>query len=402
MMQARAGQRRIMMPVPRERTVPPPPIGWQWQPSIVMKDKAAAANKAVTELFKPELIAMCFAHVYMWFDRNKGLFRDWQANGQKIKESMVQLNNQISDPELSNTAMVEMLKQWEVEYDEPKVAKAFRNVWGAETFTRAGTNATCFGGVPSDNNALEGKNGALKRDLHHKRFGTAPFVKVICKWLEDESVLDCRFGEEYNPLAWNFNTFKRVFDLVETECGPFQCKMRAHNLVILPTWRTMEEAVTVFDCERTPTALKAFFRSPGADGSDAWLTTYLRLHSKPESYNMQRSGKDPEWNFDAVIMWCSAFETLTDLPDGVFKQEQVRRLEQGKCAVDTVRINRPDGLCACKCTTYMHYVVCEHVIADAMIKGSVTGYPPNFDVRRIGQRVGRPPKAAPGGALGMK
>jgi hypothetical protein len=86
-------------------------------------------------------------------------------------------------------------------------------------------------------------------------------------------------------------------------------------------------------------------------------------------------------------MWCSAFETLTDLPDGVFKQEQVHRLEQGKCAVDRVRINKPDGLCACKCATYMHYVVCEQVIADAMIKGSVTGYPPNFDVLRIGQPV---------------
>ncbi len=103
-----------MLQVPRELTVPPPLIGWQWQPNIVMKDKAAATNKAVTELFNPELIAMCFAHVYMWFDHNKGLFRDWQTNGPKIKESMIQLNNQISDPELSNTTIGEMLRHWEV------------------------------------------------------------------------------------------------------------------------------------------------------------------------------------------------------------------------------------------------------------------------------------------------
>ncbi len=57
----------------------------QWQQHIVVKDKAAAANKAVTELFNPDLIAVCFAHVYKWFDCNKGLFRDWQTNRQKIK-----------------------------------------------------------------------------------------------------------------------------------------------------------------------------------------------------------------------------------------------------------------------------------------------------------------------------
>jgi hypothetical protein len=50
----------------------------------------------------------------------------------------------------------------------------------------------------------------------------------------------------------------------------------------------------------------------------------------------------------------------------------------------------------------MHYVVCEHVLAYAMLKGSVMVYPPNFDPRNFGGRVGRPPKAAAGVPLGTK
>ena len=295
MQQPRMGpppRKRPMLQVPRERTVPPPPLGWEWQPRIVMKDYAPAANKACQQLFNPELIAMCFAHVYMWFDRNKGLFRDWKTNGQRVKECLTELNEHISDPQLSKVAFGEMIKLWEVEFDEPKVAKAFDRVWGAEAFTRACTNAFGVGGVPSDNNALEGKNGALKRDLHHKRFGTASFVKVICQWLEEESVMDTEFGEVYSAAAWNFNMFKKVFDLVEAECGPFQCQMRANNQTMIPTFKTIEEAVTVFDCDRSPGALRMFFRAVGEDGADAWLSTYLRLHSRPEAYNRQRQGTE--------------------------------------------------------------------------------------------------------------
>jgi hypothetical protein len=380
-------------PVPRPRTYSPPPLGWQWRPSIVMKDKAPAANHSVAELFQPELVGMCFAHVYMWFDRNKGLFRNWKENAPLVKAGMKQLNEAFSESELSKVALRELLQQWSGDYGEAKMASAFEKVWGAEVFTRAGMNASFVGGVPSDNNALEAKNGALKRDVRHKRHGTAAFIKVIKQWLERESLIDSEFGETYSSIVFNFNTFKTVYDLVEAACGPFQCKLRFNGIYIIPSIKTIEEAVVVFDCERDAVALKGFFRAQGEDGTDSWISTYLKLHKQPVEYVAARKKADELWDFDTLVMWCEAFNSMKDLPDGQFKIEQVMRLRNGKCGIDEGRILAKDGLCSCNCSRYMHYVVCEHVLADAMLKGSVTAYPPNFDPRNFGGRVGRPPKA---------
>ena len=361
-----------------------------------MKDKAPAANHSAKELFQPDIIAMCFAHVYMWFDRNKGLFLNWKQHGPMVKAGLKELNEAFYKPDLVRVAYVELLRQWSEEYGEAKMATVFNKVWGAEVFTRAGTNETFVGGVPSDNNALEAKNAALKKDVRHKRYGTAAFVKVITQWLERESLLDSEFGEVYSPAAFNFNTFKMVYDLVEATCGPFQCKMRFNGKHIIPSVKTIEEAVVVFDCAREPTELKSFFRAQGEDGSDSWLATYLKLHKHPEAYSNERKRADETWDFDMLVMWCSAFDTMCELPDGQFKSEQVMRLRNGKCAIDEDRIFEKDGLSSCSCSVYMHYVVCEHVLADAMLKGSVQGYPPNFDPRNFGWRVGRPPMAAAG------
>jgi len=350
-----------------------------------MKDKAPAANLSVAEVFQPELVGMCFAHVYMWFDRNKGLFRDYKEHCPLVKAVLKQLNEAFSEHELSQVAFRELLRQWSDDYGEGKMATAFDKVWGAEVFTRAGTNALFPGGVPSDNNALEAKNAALKRDVRHKRHGTSAFINVITAWLERESLLDSDFGETYSSAAFNFNTFKMVYDLVEAACGPFQCKLRFHGKYIIPSIKTIEEAVVVFDCERDPVALKAFFRAPSEDGSDSWVSTYLKLHTQPKAYNEARKKADETWDFDVLVMWCEAFTTMKDLQAGLFKTEQVSRLRNGKCGINEDRISANDGLCSCSCSVYMHYVVCEHVLADAMLKGSLT--PRNF-----GGRVGRQPK----------
>ena len=343
--------------VQRVRTYPPPPPGWEWRPRIVMKDKAPAANRSVAELFQPDLIGMCFAHVYMWFDRNKGLFANWAEHGPKVKAGLKQLNEAFSQHDLAKVAYKELLRQWSEEYREKKMADAFHKVWGAEVFTRAGTNMTFVGGVPSDNNALEAKNAALKRDIQHKRHGTAAFVKVITHWLERESLLDSEFGEVYSREAFNFNTFKMVYDLVEGTCGPFQCMMRANGNHILPSIRTIEEAVVVFDCAREPKAVKAFLRAQSEDGSDSWLSTYVKLQKHPEAYIEERKRSDKTWDFDILVMWSTAFDTMFELPSGQFKAEQVMRLRNGKCAIDEDRIFLSDGLCSCSCAMYMHYVV---------------------------------------------
>ena len=100
--------------------------------------------------------------------------------------------------------------------------------------------------------------------------------------------MDTEFGEVYSSTVWDFNMFKKVFDHVEAECRQFQCQMCVINQLIIPTFMTIEEAVMVFDCDRSLGALRGFFRAAGEDSTDAWLSTYLRLHSRQVAYNRQR------------------------------------------------------------------------------------------------------------------
>ncbi len=101
-------------------------------------------------------------------------------------------------------------------------------------------------------------------------------------------------------------------------------------------------------------------------------------------------------------MWATSLDMLTELPAGNFKEEQVQRLKNRHCGIDEARILKEDSLCVCNCGMYMHYVVCQHVLADCMLKGSITAYPPNFDPRNIGHQVGRPPKAIAGQPFGKQ
>ena len=72
----------------------------------------------------------------------------------------------------------------------------------------------------------------------------------------------------------------------------------------------------------------------------------------------------------------------------------------GKCAIDEDRIFHKDGLCSCSCELYMHYLVWEHVLADAILKGSILVDQSNFDQLNFGWCVCRQPKAVAGKQLG--
>ncbi len=72
-----------------------------------------------------------------------------------------------------------MPHRWRGLVQKSKTKTDLYKVCDAEVFTRACMNKTFVRGVPSYNNALEAQNGALKRDVQHKRHSTAAFVKVI-------------------------------------------------------------------------------------------------------------------------------------------------------------------------------------------------------------------------------
>ena len=66
-------------------------------------------------------------------------------------------------------------------------------------------------------------------------------------------------------------------------------------------------------------ALKVFLCAQSKDGRDSWLSTYVKLHKQPEASSMERKKSDQTLDFDIFVMWCTAFDTMCNLPAGQFK-----------------------------------------------------------------------------------
>ena len=179
---------------PRSEQRPAPPVGWKPRVELAMKDHSSAANrgfKNIADLFadcrctdadlaldrlaklsledaKPLKIGMCGVHVRMNLDRHTDWFDDADSI-EACKTDLTALNEEVSRAELAAHAFELMMQKWEHKYKEPRAAREFRKQWGKELFTRAAMNCYGTGGIPPDNNALEGKNGGMKGDFQHNR-----------------------------------------------------------------------------------------------------------------------------------------------------------------------------------------------------------------------------------------
>lgn len=97
---------------------------------------------------------------------------------------------------------------------------------------------------------------------------------------------------------------------------------------------------------------------------------------------------------------------LTPIRDQFARSCFVSRLEASRYTVDTTRLEiAPTGencLYACNCQTFVHYSLCKHCVARAMMDGVITAGPPQFAPDRREpekQPRGRKKKAQKGGAL---
>ena len=139
------------------------------------------------------------------------------------------------------------------------------------------------------------------------------------------------------------------------------------------------------------------------DGPDSWFKTYMLLVQNP-AHDKVRDIVD---NFDVLIGWLQAFYVLTPIRDQFARSCFVSRLEASRYTVDTTRLEsaltgESGYLYACNCQTFVHYSLCKHCVARAMMDGVVTAGPPQFspDLREPEkQQRGRKKKARRGGAL---
>ena len=141
------------------------PPGFSLNPAKFMSDDANAQRNAARVTFSGVFSdGMCFAHVYLWLAKHKH-FLLIQKNLWRIQDNLKKYNASVFHPAMAKIVAILMLVHWRKMYKEVKFAAAFERAWGHSNFTRAFMNSLGFGGLPSDNNGLEGKNGAIKRDL---------------------------------------------------------------------------------------------------------------------------------------------------------------------------------------------------------------------------------------------
>jgi hypothetical protein len=112
-------------------------------------------------------------------------------------------------------------------------------------------------------------------------------------------------------------------------------------------------------------------------------------------------------DFDVLISWLQAFFVLTPIRDQFALACFVSRLEASRYTVDKARLEsaltgESGDLYACNCQTFVHYSLCKHCVARAMMDGVITAGPPQFAPERREpekQLRGRKTKAQKGGAL---
>ena len=139
------------------------------------------------------------------------------------------------------------------------------------------------------------------------------------------------------------------------------------------------------------------------EGPDSWFKTYMLLVQNPANDKV----RDIVENFDGLIDWLQAFFVLTPIRDQFALACFVSRLEASRYAVDKARLeSTPSGessyLYACNCQTFVHYSLCKHCVARAMMDGVITTGPPQFAPERREpekKQRGRKKKAQKGGAL---
>ena len=155
--------------------------------------------------YNPIRVQMCFAHVAaIWCRRadNKALLRD-PENLSRIKADLATLNWCQHDAEMVPIAQALMYKKWRTKYREVRWTAAFERAWGQLRWTRAEANEGGDGGIPSDNNGLESKNGKIKAGLRRERPVLTTFIPRSLEWLECDSIRDDSFGQQYNRRLIN-------------------------------------------------------------------------------------------------------------------------------------------------------------------------------------------------------
>ena len=133
--------------------------------------------------------SLCVAHAMMWLGKNHGSFID-RDEAESVKEykarRKVTENTMRADiKQFTNSPFPQheasvgrlMLEQWSEHLHEPQVAEDWGKAWLHEETVLLRSGISPLGGIPNDNNGLEGTNGVQKQDFKFARSSLTTFLE---------------------------------------------------------------------------------------------------------------------------------------------------------------------------------------------------------------------------------
>lgn len=309
------------------------------------------------------------------------------------------------------------------------------------------TSLNGMGGVPNDNNGLEGTNGTQKDDQNFERFGMTQFIPKFALgnpqrgelgWLYHQSAEDLSMSADMKELGrsnknvnvWDQKAFNASWEMWETfkddKHGPFGCRIERTDsaglkVIDIPSQRIL--TLLLGKNHRVPDETNAIKLALCHTGScrggvscagceDSWHSVYVELmqaSTLPQLLN-------GNFSFDLYMDYVTSFHTLTPIIDVIFVGRLIDRLlasgmqlnvslvkSGGTSGALDVEKMKKKGFCSCNCRVYLHYLWCVHVCTDALVKGLIVKFPPTYTVRQLGvDHNGRTSKALRGGCLGYQ
>lgn len=350
--------------------------------SAVMQDNNRAAHTAATEVFGCGN-QDCSVHL----QRNcEKLLKG--AHKRRLEEEDTQLElfqrdfNRIKNlPSVALASICCYLFCLAWEPKQKKLVKYFEKHASIMIWTRS----QCGPGCGSDNNPLEATNRAQKEAADWKRQALSQFGKWLSGWLGHKARDDYGFNERFNSTIWNNNTFSLVKRWLADDVRAARAQRRSGR----PVFDHASVRPLVLCC--APPQLKSAIIEGKLNGETVHLLPGPRLSTelaKAEGGEASRlQYVDTAERFLAVMRnepseVMSAIEAdlqLNHLRDvlnlseafGMLSiahyNEQLEKTLWRMMGVGSMEACR-SKLMKCTCGSYMHYLVCEHVIYWHMLK----------------------------------
>ena len=397
----------------------------------------ANASKEVLQLGDTGIIrGVCVIHSERALAKSKSLFVEWSQPKLNAMRADIECMKAFPFPLLETHVIKQMLKKWSKAsgLGEKALATAWGTSWAHDDWKMMRTSLNVTGGLPNDNQCLEGKNGSQKQAVEFKRLGLTQFVPEFVKWLTNESCEDCAMGMQmptgrYGTEVWSISFFQSVSDELDRRVegtGIFVCAFdrldedgQPSGIKDVASRRLITLLVDTYKVRDEKDALRKALSQSKKKDQPSWLESYVQL----ATCEVAKAG-DLGLNFDQLIDYGTAFRTLTPIEDPLYTAQLAERLmrsgmtlnmscicysssipkgsEVRVSAIDPSRLKK-NGFVYCTCDAYTHYHWCIHCCGDAKLRGLIKKWPPTLEPMLVGSRSkGRIPNALPGGALGRR